>query len=113
MRQLRVAWLARSKMRDVGSDAPAVPRISLVIPAYNEAGFLPRLLDTVATARGRYAAGPSAVEVIVADNMSTDETAAMAQSRGCRVATVERRRIAAARNGGAAMARGEILAFTD
>ena len=91
MRQLRVAWLARSKMRTMGSDTSGSPRISLVIPAYNEAGFLPRLLDTVAMARGRYDAGPSAVEVIVADNMSTDGTAAMAQSRGCRVATVERR----------------------
>jgi glycosyltransferase involved in cell wall biosynthesis len=96
----------------MGMDAPA-PRISLVIPAYNEAAFLPKLLDTVAAARGRYDAGPSAVEVIVADNMSTDGTGALAQARGCRVATVERRRIAAARNGGAAIARGEILAFTD
>jgi len=97
----------------VSSDTPAAPRISLVIPAYNEAAFLPQLLDSVAVARGRYDAGPSAVEVIVADNMSTDDTAAIAQSRGCRVATVERRRIAAARNGGASIARGEILAFID
>ncbi len=97
----------------MNGDASASPRISLVIPAYNEAGFLPQLLDSVAAARARYAHGADAVEVIVADNMSTDGTAAIAQAHGCRVATVERRRIAAARNGGAAIARGEILAFTD
>ena len=49
-------------------------RISLVIPAYNEAELLPRLLDTVDTARQCYRHGATAVEVIVADNGSTDRT---------------------------------------
>ena len=53
---------SRSKMRTMATDA-ASPRISLVIPAYNEAAFLPKLLDTVAAARGRYEAGTSAVVV--------------------------------------------------
>ncbi|MDX1584659.1 MAG: glycosyltransferase, partial [Thermoanaerobaculia bacterium] len=57
--------------------------------------------------------GPDAVEVIVADNESTDETAEIARSRGCEVVHVEKRIIAAVRNGGAAKARGEILAFVD
>ncbi len=88
-------------------------RFSLVIPAYNEAEYLPRLLDTVDEARSRYAGGAGAIEVIVADNMSTDATAEIAGARGCRVARVERRVIAAARNGGAAVARGEVLCFVD
>lgn len=86
---------------------------SLVIPAYNEAALLPRLLATVETARQRYERGPEAVEVVVADNGSTDETASIAERLGCRVVAVEKRCIGAARNGGAAIAKGSILAFVD
>lgn len=87
--------------------------ISLVIPAFNEAALLPRLLDTVDAARARFAHGPDAVEVIVADNGSTDATAALAAARGCRVASVAKRMIGAARNGGATIATAPILCFTD
>ena len=89
------------------------PRLSLVVPAFNEAAFLPRLLDSVEAARLRYRRGAGAVELLVADNGSTDATAALAAERGCRVVREERRVIAAARNAGARAARGEILAFTD
>ena len=92
---------------------PGQPRFSLVIPAWNEAAYLPRLLDTVDAARACYRGGASAIEVIVADNASTDATAEIARSRGCRVAHVEQRRIACARNGGAAVARGDLLCFVD
>ncbi len=91
----------------------AQPRISLVIPAYNEAELLPRLLDTVEAARGRFRHGRDAIEAIVADNRSTDATAAIARERGCTVVTEEKRCIAAVRNRGAAAARGELLAFVD
>ena len=87
-------------------------RYSLVIPAYNEERLLPRLLDSIDAARATYGK-PEEIEVIVADNMSTDRTAEMAASRGCRVARVEKRVIAAARNGGAAIASGQIVAFID
>lgn len=90
-----------------------MPAISLVIPAYNEAALLPRLLDTIDTARARFAGGADAIEVIVADNGSTDDTAAIANSRGCRVAAVSKRLIGAARNGGAAVATAPILCFVD
>lgn len=95
--------------------APAgdVIRVSLVIPAYNEAVLLPRLLDTVEVARSRYAWGGSAIEVIVADNGSTDQTAAIAAARGCRVASVATRMIGAARNGGAALATAPLVCFVD
>ena len=88
-------------------------RISLVIPAHNEGRFLPRLLDSVKVAREHYRHEPDSIEVIVADNVSTDDTAAIAQDRGCRVVRVEERRIASVRNGGAATAVGEILCFVD
>lgn len=89
------------------------PRISLVIPAYNEEKYLPRLLDSIETARKAYSRGADAVEVIVADNCSTDDTAAVAARYGSTVTRVEKRVIAAARNGGARVARGDLLAFVD
>ena len=88
-------------------------RFSLIIPAYNEAAWLPALLDTVDAARNQYRRGCDSIEVIVADNASTDATAAVAFERGCHVVQVEKRAIAAARNGGAAIARGEIVCFID
>ncbi len=89
------------------------PRWSLVIPAYNEERYLPRLLNTVDAARSRFHAGAESVEVIVANNASTDGTASLAAERGCKVAHVERRAIAAARNGGAVLAQAPFLAFVD
>jgi glycosyltransferase involved in cell wall biosynthesis len=83
------------------SSEPTEPKISLVIPAWNEAAYLPRLLDTVDTARSHYRHGPEQVEVIVADDDSTDETPKIAQARGCHVEHVSKRLIAAARNCGA------------
>jgi glycosyltransferase involved in cell wall biosynthesis len=88
-------------------------RVSLVIPAYNEAELLPRLLDTVDIARRRFRHGADAVEVIVADNASSDATAEIAGHRGCEVVPVDERRIASARNGGARRATGPVLAFVD
>jgi glycosyltransferase involved in cell wall biosynthesis len=89
------------------------PRYSLIIPAYNEEAYLPRLLDTVDRARARYRHGTSAIEVIVVDNGSTDGTARIARDRGCRVVAIAKRIIGASRNGGARAARGEVLAFVD
>src|SRR5688572_22390969 len=94
----------------------AAPRLSLVIPAWNEAERLPRLFDSVDAARARWrAAGgrDDEIEVILADNASTDATAAIGIARGARVVAVAERRIASARNGGAAVARGELVAFVD
>ena len=87
--------------------------MSFVIPAWNEAEFLPRLLDTVDAARDRYRHGRDRIEVIVADNDSTDPTPQIVRDRGCRVAHVSKRAIAAARNGGASVASGRIVAFCD
>lgn len=88
-------------------------RFSLIIPARNEAAYLPRLLHTVTVARERYRGGAHAVEVIVADNCSTDETAELARRHGCRVVQTDRRVIGAVRNAGARAARGDVLAFVD
>jgi glycosyltransferase involved in cell wall biosynthesis len=88
-------------------------RFSVIIPAYNEAQFLPRLLDSIEAAKSKYSGDSQAIEVIVANNNSTDRTAEVASKRGARVVTIEKRRIAAARNGGGHAARGDILCFID
>src|SRR5262245_42235165 len=53
------------------------------------------------------------MQVVVATNGSTDDTAAIGRARGCTVVDVEKRAIAAARNGGAAVAKGDIICFVD
>jgi glycosyltransferase involved in cell wall biosynthesis len=87
--------------------------ISLIIPAFNEECYLPKLLDSVELARQIYQNEGRRIEIIVADNGSTDRTAEIARGRGCIVTYEKRRIIGAVRNRGATMARGEILAFTD
>ena len=79
----------------------SVPSFSLIIPAYNEEAYLPILLDSVAAAWARYEGGPDDIEVVVVDNASTDATADLARSSGCRVVREDRRIIAAVRNTGA------------
>ncbi len=86
-------------------------RFSVIIPAYNEEKFLPRLFDSIEIARANYEKG--AVEVIVADNSSTDKTAEIAKASGAHVVQIRERRIASARNGGAKAARGEVFCFID
>jgi len=90
-----------------------MPRISLVIPAFNEEHFLPALLDSVDVARSRYSRGGGEVEVIVADNSSTDRTADIARARGCLVARAGIQAIGASRNAGANAASGAIVSFVD
>jgi peptidoglycan-N-acetylglucosamine deacetylase len=85
-----------------------LPFVSVVIPAYNEAELLPLCLDSI---DGQdYAGG---YEVIVVDNASTDSTARIARDRGVRVVHEDRRSPACARQRGAEVARGEIIAFID
>lgn len=86
-------------------------RFSVIIPAYNEAKFLPRLLQSIECARRKFP--ESEVEVIVADNCSTDKTAEIAEQFGCQVVSVKKRCIAAARNSGAKIAKGDLFCFID
>ena len=79
--------------------------ISIVIPAYNEEMFLPRLLESIRKQTFKD------YEVIVADNDSTDNTVQAAINGGARV--VRGGLPAAARNRGAEAAGGEYLLFLD
>ncbi|ADB61980.1 glycosyl transferase family 2 [Haloterrigena turkmenica DSM 5511] len=84
------------------------PDVSFVIPARNEADYLRGALASIAGLDTEYA-----TEVIVVDGDSSDETRAIAREYGATVLNEGGKSIAAARNLGAARARGEWLAFVD
>jgi glycosyltransferase involved in cell wall biosynthesis len=92
---------------DVLPTSPA-PRFSVVIPAYNEADFLPRTLRSL---QAQDLGEP--FEVIVVDNGSTDGTAEVARQFGARVVSEPERGVCRARQRGAEVATGDILVSTD
>jgi glycosyltransferase involved in cell wall biosynthesis len=87
-----------------------VPTFSIVIPAYNEEAYLPATLDAVRRAEEQLG---EPVEMIVADNLSTDMTRQVAASFGAKVVMVSTKCISAVRNQGAAQATGNYLVFQD
>lgn len=84
--------------------------ISFIVPAYNEEQLLVATLEAIHSA-ARNTAVP--YEVIVVDDGSTDQTAALALLQGARVVPVAHRKISATRNAGAAAASGEFFFFVD
>jgi glycosyltransferase involved in cell wall biosynthesis len=82
-------------------------RISVIIPAYNAARFLPRCLKSV------FAQTLLPEEVIVVDDGSTDNTAALAAELGARVIRRKNGGISAARNTGIQNASCEWIALLD
>ncbi|MBC7558366.1 MAG: glycosyltransferase family 2 protein, partial [Dermatophilaceae bacterium] len=86
----------------------ARPRFSVVIPAVNEAADIGRCLSSLAGQdfQGDY-------EIIVVDNNSTDNTAAIAQSHGATVLFEPNPGVCWARERGTEAARGEIVISTD
>lgn len=84
--------------------------ISFIIPAYNEERCLADTLDAL------HAAGSGLgepYELVVADDASTDRTAAIALEKGAILVSVANRQIAATRNSGAQRATGELFIFVD
>jgi GT2 family glycosyltransferase len=83
--------------------------ISFVIPVRNDAVRLTRCLKSIAANRFPR----TAIEVIVIDNASTDDTAAAARAYADTVITLQGHSVAALRNAGARQSRGAIVAFVD
>jgi GT2 family glycosyltransferase len=89
--------------------AVLAPTVSVIVPTWNRAAWLPA---TVESALGQTV---PPLEVIVVDDGSTDDTAAVAARLGpwVRYVRQENAGVAAARNTGAGLARGELIAFLD
>jgi Circularly permutated YpsA SLOG family/Glycosyl transferase family 2 len=86
------------------------PKISFIVPAHNEEHELPLALHAIDQAA---VAARTSYELIVVDDASNDETGQIAAQFGVRLVRINRRQIAAARNAGARLARGDILFFVD
>jgi glycosyltransferase involved in cell wall biosynthesis len=90
-----------------------MPRISVIIPAYNAGGFLPETLDSV------LAQTFTDTEIVVVDDGSTDGTLAAAEGYARRYPGRIRcihqanQGVAVARNRGARESAGDVLAFLD
>jgi glycosyltransferase involved in cell wall biosynthesis len=87
--------------------------VSIIVPAYNEEQLLPVALKAIHAASAAFTARGWPHEIIVCDNNSTDQTAAIALEHGAQVVFEPVNQIARARNAGAAAARGEWLLFID
>lgn len=84
------------------------PRVSIVIPVYNEEDQLAACLDTIAIQTQK------PFEVIVVDNNSTDRSAAIARTYSfVRVVTERRRGLVYARDRGFNAARGDVIGRID
>ena len=84
-------------------------RVSFVVPVRNDPRRLSNCLQTIAG--NKYARDH--VEIIVADNGSTDDTPNVARAAGAQVFSWPGLRVSELRNRGAAAASGEVLAFVD
>ena len=80
--------------------------ISVVVPAWNAAGVLPRLLAALAAQTGEH-------ELVVVDTGSSDATVTLARDAGAKVVAAPRRNRSLARNLGVAATRADVIAFTD
>lgn len=86
---------------------PPNPKISVVVPAYNEGKFIEPTLKSFLNQTYKN------FELIVVDNNSTDDTAAVAERFGARVIRESIKGVAGARQAGFMSARGTIIASTD
>lgn len=83
--------------------------VSVIIPAYNSEEFIEEAIRSVLLQ------SELPVEILVVDDGSTDNTAAIARAFGepVRVLSIENRGVAVARNHGLASATGNYIAFLD
>ena len=97
---------------DTNCRTRSLPRctLSFIVPAHNEAQLIGATLGAI---RSAGAASGESFEIIVANNASTDGTAAIAAAYGARVIPADNSQTSRTRNDGAHAARGEFLFFVD
>ncbi len=83
--------------------------VSVVVPAFNEAEYIRACLQALR----RQEHPDFEVEILVVDDGSTDQTAAIARQSGARVISQARQGVSGARQSGFEAARGEIVASMD
>lgn len=84
-------------------------KLSVVIPAYNEEKYIGASLEELITH-----AGKDIFEIIVVDNASTDQTAAIAKKyKGVKVVAEKRKGLTRARQAGLMAAKGDLVAYID
>ncbi len=106
-----VSELAVKSAADFKATAPAeAPELSVVLPCLNEIATLVQCIDRAQRAAAEHAI---TVEVIVADNGSTDGSQSAAAAAGARVVTVHERGYGNALLGGIAAARGRYIIMAD
>lgn len=89
-------------------------QLSVIIPAWNEEKCVGRAIESLKHAAAVYARERGATaEIIVVDNNSSDRTADVARQHGAAVVFEPVNNIGKARNAGAKVARGRLLAFCD
>lgn len=93
--------------REQFHENPENPRISVVIPAYNEESFIATTLKSILNQTYKN------FELIVVDNNSDDKTGEIAKKFGARVIVEKEKGVAWARQAGFMAARGAIIACTD
>lgn len=87
---------------------PVPPRVSVIVPARNEAAYIVSCVRSVLAQDV-----PGGLEVIVADGRSTDDTASLAHSAGAVVIDNARRITPAGLNAALAAASGEVIVRFD
>jgi glycosyltransferase involved in cell wall biosynthesis len=95
---------------DEGAEQLRSPRVSVVIPCLNEAENIERC---VSAALGALRDGAIDGEVLVVDNASEDDSAALAAAAGARVVSEPRRGYGSAYLAGFAAARGKYIVMAD
>jgi glycosyltransferase involved in cell wall biosynthesis len=108
--RLPMSTVEQSKLLPAELDRRTPKRVSVVIPCLNEAGTIERC---VAAARSALEEHEIEGEVVVVDNASEDDSAALAEKAGARVVHEPRRGYGSAYLAGFAAAEGEFLVMAD
>ena len=104
--------LKNLSIKILGKDYTQQPKVSVIIPVYNTAEFLPQCLDSVINQTLKD------IEIICIDDGSTDNSLQILQEYAKKddriiVLTQENQKQGAARNKGLSIARGEYIQFVD